>query len=1065
MEDTYKSVHDLLTHATGTSSAFENAELLGKVQMVFASNHAEEKGTLLLYDINENKYIPCLVDYFHPEYFNRNISIQKWTYIYSPDCGICFVEFEFKHVYLLASDTPLLLDVLSADTVMLGLSQRQSIPLLAGQVTAISSLYEQSDEACFLLELTTGTLLFQGEDAIMYHRLFQLDWHYCFTNTTTIVTTTMTTHKRKNENIKIVQFQSPKSKVYIIKRLEYDKMMMDTDDVKPATMHMEGTITRVIDIVFGLYELDEHHVICLYDSPQYWPTVFPLRIGVKLALHHVHMLKLSVDKRHPFIRELWPEYDTEKYSIIATCLRSHISVISFPNHWDFDDTTWGNQEDLYIECVSHRYKLSQALCELALSFMLQQNFTTYPSNTPAINKKQHTDSFDLVQNFMLHTSRCQLIPKSSLRIPFYSTLKEINDKLLHPALETVHDNNAMAGGSDLFLSTLVALQHAWYKETTPFLGIIDVGMDGKLYVMDKTQKFKLVLPEKSKTSIVVGGLYEFSRFRLVNEDLSFNSGDNQRCSLAIEYIVCNEDDLVLRGGPLTDIVHYHNLAELNSRGDQQLVGFYDKSLELNSKVFYIRSIHPLTMVNNDHELSMECGVLVTVYNVVESGLPVEFNSDNANAAFLFSSLHRSLQHMVHLVVGGWYVITGLDSPAEFNRYDVSHEAVIIKIEQQKPGQASTLSPIYKPKSQFHKSLQLDHKPRRVYSVAEAIAQLRQGNLHDNVFISIKGVIVTKAWDSGFDNNKPPPKGNERKLFLDLGIGTGEKNRELFFKLRQTDGLDSISVYMTVSKQYYPLGLLPGAKVIFHQVILRKSAFNIYIKTFGSCTYEIVNPNHCTPRTDVVDTTVHEHQTLTSFYGTQSPHERSIMPISKIFATVNKIFFLELKWVCSNCGSVIRFNDCYNICQNAPRIFYATCLAEVSDGTANMIVDIEGERLVFRLLALSQNQIVLIKKAVMQDILCYKQFKSTDKDEILVQFVESCRQRSHWIYGKAMPKGPAVKAKEGPTNLLGSLGLSTTRIYANDQPSLTCQYADIKYKAVEVEQVDSVNTTIAMMNSL
>ncbi|KAI8884039.1 hypothetical protein K501DRAFT_272108 [Backusella circina FSU 941] len=1052
MENTYKTVTDLQTQTTGTSSAFENAELIGNVQMVFASDHSHEKGTLLLYDMNENKYIPCLVDYYHPEYFNRNISIKKWSFIYSPDSGICFIEFEFKHVYMLASQTPLLLDILSADSVRFDLAQRHAIPFLVGRVTAISSLYHQSNEVYFLLELTTATILFQGDDAIMYHTFFQLDWHYCFTNTTA-------------HNSNLEQFQQSRSKVYMIKRTQYDDMNIDKED-PPTAIHIEGTITRVIDIVFGLYELDEHHVICLYDSPQYWPTVFPLRIGIRLSLFHVHILSLSADERHPFIHVLWTENTTENHYIIATCLRSYISIVSFPHHWDFDDTTWGNQEDLYIECVSHRYKLTQVLCELALSFTLQQNFTTYPSNIPAINKEQHTDGFDLKSNFMQHTSHCQLVPTSLLSIPFYSTLKEIKETVLYPNMEIIDENNAQAGGSGRFISTLVSLQQAFYKETVCFLGIIDVGMDGKLYVMDKSQKFYLVLPEKDKSSIVVGGLYEFSQFRLIREDLSFDDEHDQRCALVLEYMICSGDDLVLRGGPLTGSVHYHYpLSELAGKGQQQLVGFFDKNLESTSKVFYVKSIHPLTMVNNQHELSMECRVFVSVYEVIETGSIVEFNMNTIDSTFVFSSQHRSLQHMVHLEIGAWYVITGLESPVEHCQYDISSEAVIIKIEQTRSDQVSTLSPIYKPKNQLESFALQDHQnqPRKVYTVSEALTQMRQGNIHDSTLLSIRGVIVSKAWDlrhgSAGESNE-----NARKLFSDLGIGTGKKNRDLFFKLRQRDDLESIDIFMTAEKQYYPMGLLPGTEVIFHQVSLKRSAYNVFFKTMGTCTYEIIHPGLCTPGSDPIETSVHEHQTISSFYTNQSNLERSLVQITKIFVTVSKLYFLELKWKCLNCNSAVRHDSCYGMCENAHRVFYANCLAEVTDGTANMVADMEGERLVFQFLGIGQTQAESIKEVAMQGALLYKQFNANNNTDIsLGHFIKSCRQRSHWMYGKAASQ--RAKSKSGSRDLLADLGLTPLRIYANDQAHLTCQYAVIKFKVVEIEQVDPINAIMDMVDTL
>ncbi|ORX61894.1 hypothetical protein DM01DRAFT_1379777 [Hesseltinella vesiculosa] len=61
--------------------------------------------------------------------------------------------------------------------------------------------------------------------------------------------------------------------------------------------HHTGTVTRVLDPIFGIYELDHRYILCLFHYFDY-SEKRPYRVGTTLTISYVHLLRVAINTRY-----------------------------------------------------------------------------------------------------------------------------------------------------------------------------------------------------------------------------------------------------------------------------------------------------------------------------------------------------------------------------------------------------------------------------------------------------------------------------------------------------------------------------------------------------------------------------------------------------------------------------------------------------------------------------------------------------------------------------------------------------------------------------------------------
>ncbi|KAI8641609.1 CST, telomere maintenance, complex subunit CTC1-domain-containing protein [Parasitella parasitica] len=173
--------------------------------------------------------------------------------------------------------------------------------------------------------------------------------------------------------------------------------------------------------------------------------------------------------------------------------------------------------------------------------------------------------------------------------------------------------------------------------------------------------------------------------------------------------------------------------------------------------------------------------------------------------------------------------------------------------------------------------------------------------------------------------------------------------------------------MDVQNVHYPLGMVIGARVAFYSLIGKKKASTIEDFYFLADSTTFISVNDTNPSSSIIfmNPALVRTRLISSFLDpVLGRQDQTSKQIFKLYCYVNSIINLTLKWECKDCGSIVRNNDCYGMCEGASRNFSAQSFVQISDGTANANAAIDGERLVFRLLQLSPNQIDALKKLVL-----------------------------------------------------------------------------------------------------
>lgn len=220
---------------------------------------------------------------------------------------------------------------------------------VAGRLSAKSVLYlRHGTEACFIVEVkdmatlysSTSTssfsaqpfqwvvpVVFKGDCFIKYYSELQVGRNYVFSQLQTTIMTTSTTQQqlRKVTKRSVLKFHPALSSFLELNRRQCERLLVkynegdsqttsfDMDSPLDATTSpiaslakvdtkeinlktYTGVVTKVVDSLFGVYELDQRILLCLFHYLGYSETC-PFRVGTRLTITHCHVLSLDTSSR------------------------------------------------------------------------------------------------------------------------------------------------------------------------------------------------------------------------------------------------------------------------------------------------------------------------------------------------------------------------------------------------------------------------------------------------------------------------------------------------------------------------------------------------------------------------------------------------------------------------------------------------------------------------------------------------------------------------------------------------------------------------------------------------
>ncbi|KAL0137988.1 CST, telomere maintenance, complex subunit CTC1-domain-containing protein [Mucor lusitanicus] len=1197
-------INDLKNYPYGTTHRLTKAIVSDFLTVVSTEEDNYHRGTVLLLDKSEKREaIPCLVDRLHAFAIDTTVFIKRWNFVNLEEgADTCHLEFRMEDVY--TNETckqSLLTEALSYEVFPFNQSLRSNREYhtpgdllrsrhkinMAGIVYAVSTLYAEPDEpAKFFVQITSSNIqtadtgaeltainvLFRGNEFIKYYRYFQIGGAFAFQNLSA-----ETIHSTDRHAFHVLEFGLD-ANVQSITYTQYDDICRRYSDSSNSNsnsrsitifseqqltlIHVHkhktyaGTITRVIDSMFGIYELDGTIIVSFFHMFSYSADM-PYRINTHVRLHHFHAVIVNPEDGETsyLLQHVWQANKTEEgYFALAGCMQSHVEVLEFPKKHDgFEETTQPfflqHNTDLesqiklsvYTDIIRRKSTFQQLLRQLEMYAALtakfvdtqmakdlcafQRVYDTVRGQVFAATQTPAMRAGDMVNDFVLHDTVCLLVGEGNfcIVVDAYPSLDKIQANL--EAKREDH-NLDLAGGNTMFEKEHVLTQKADYDQTADYyiLGMLQVARDGRLYLTDNASRMLLVLaaPSASDISILAGAICMVRRLHLFTEDLAFVDTQDeesiQRKDLHLTYGVCQQSDLLLLLPLDNDDSITFCIPDLETTRGLSKLSVYDapagERYHLPTQHQYLAA-HVVNRFpveacfTENGSVYLECRVIVKLYNI--EGLSSTASLDDIAAdgstryALVLTSRQNSLQWHLDFQVGSYWVIYGLDAPDTFikSTNTVSAFALILDAEKHTVYPLSSwtdsantvqLTPHYSqnasmrdPQAAIYNVAQLTNMKRLPPGITAATTSYK----FCEQLLHVKGVVIIKRFMEGFANHGTLNK-HAYKLHSQLGISTGKMNRKLFIQLRQPDGLEVISIYMDVHKTHYPAGLVIGATVTFRNLIRKKKASNdefFFLANSATCIH--INEAIPSPSVISMEPALIRTRLISSFLdtviGQQKENDRQIF---RLFCYISAIINLTLKWECRDCGSIVRNNDCYGMCQGASRVFSVHAYVLISDGTGNATAGIDGERLVFRLLQLSSNQIDALKNLVLNyGQLTYGgwgggKVTTMDDEEEKMSYDPENDQRSamhgytledlcsnakragqFYLYGQEQSAGKKRDNSELNEDLVKEFQLRKFKISDNGSLLKTAELPKLKVKVIEITFPDARMAAYEMLDSL
>ncbi|CAO3610330.1 unnamed protein product [Mucor hiemalis] len=971
-----------------------------------------KKGTLLLFDATTMEMIPCLIDRFCPQINEKGVEIKEWNYIYDEKNGYRYLEFSLVNVFTQRAELSALHSGIIEDLAVVNsaiesgtlfytpsLSRKhvsQSSVNAAGVVVAISPLYTPlHSEARFFVEIADSdeksaiTLSFCGDKDIHYQLCFRIGQYYTFTDLSPVTIS----YGRYTRNV--LQYQQS-STFQIITASLYQQLEFIEDS--PADQHTltvskisdekttyTGYITRIIDSVLGIYELDDAIILSVF---HHFVSAQPFRVNTQIRITHYHKTYIYAENYRSFLlNDLWKMKEGLQGALVA-CNRTRIEIISFPRscYIELNDLPALNdtREALAMYMITHRHTFAQCMRFLEIYATLVKRFKLVSLTADqfksvvekisryifkATNTPVTREHGDLGNDFFEHDKVCSAIGSKctvddkgflSVYLDLYPVLGQCMDSLENKK-EDYQVN--MAGANFAFDASAIQIHSTNYTTSMGFyiLGVINSNMDGRLILKDGNSS--VLLSVRSGKNIQIGDMYLIRRAQYFYENLSYRK-DSSTCELISAYLICDYDDLLK--------VFTKEDSSLIFQGrvpfDYDRLGFF--GIGSNEKlsedrqyvVGHVLKKFPITTsINKLGKYMMECRMVVRLYN-----LGTTMNDDFVKLDptkfydLILTSKNRSLHFYYQLNVDDWCVIYGLDQtetklrtePLDHFFMDSSHKIYPIIFSKNHINDAIVLSPLQGSRSAT------TVLPRPIIKISDIKNPERHCLMGNNTeYISVRGVVILKKFKQR--SGCGVYDGSALALYDNYGLGTGVPNRKIELQLREPDSLKMITIDMDLTTVHYPLGLVHGATVLFRNLMRKIWNATTEYYNVGSETVIEVESSIATEQEHRIQNNPTEATSIDWIFKTNRKGEDISEKLLQVYCNVSTVMALHLKWKCSSCGFTIRIPNVMQCAKMQIVCLVPPCLLK-SDGTASAEANLYGERLVFRMLRLSNAQITSLK---------------------------------------------------------------------------------------------------------
>jgi hypothetical protein len=888
-----------------------------------------------------------------------------------------------------------------------------------GRVLAKSSFLARNDQAYFLIEILcsergqslSAFVLFEdrGQSSGMlwaYYQAVQIDKHYVLVN--------MSTKQAKlgedNDTIrKILTFSFSESSIYPINENALCKLVdassrgrlplppnnckgiarSDNSTVtgSPPKQHMMsvvlsyiGKITQVIDAIGGLYELDGAHELYMtyYPSPSFGGS---LRVGAKVRLHNVHML----------VRECYEKLISRRKAVFAACMYSTVEVIefsSFPTEGYIVSGDLRNQirqkwsglnlADLIVlsdlktslerafdaqtETAWHRSRISEFDIKkwsltLAKSIIKQSGFSEY---------REKESNLSAALN---HSEVCKL---ANLRYPKPNviTIRDVYNFIDDELCRQDEHRNV----NENFRFRTIRKDDFGIPNAV-LVGFMDVDRSGNLRLTDASHSIPIVF-ELNEQNVTVDSLY--SDWIILHFDIIVEMvGTLRKVYLRSSTKECRHYSQFVRSFPrikkdfkqnmilFTPLYRGPTSARFNPSSNHALVGYLEgiawlvevsnvpfasvDSLKLLSdSSFTVGEFRDLSVwpAINNNDLYLLSNVRVTKF---DSGGKVELS---------FSYTENSSCERVKLYQGDVFdVEEGLKRVDGINKVHLDPGCYPeLCIKEQKPLIMSVRELI--------DLIQQDSDP--------ALASL----------ISVEGIVVAKEFRNVREAWALQHRIDPCELFIQSNIGIGRFDRCLHLRLGDSNDVSqTIDAYIDLQQYNYPLGAIPGSRILLERVrlvvwsrnfpslasvpetVIRPTSneFAVNSRAINDKAIVVADYNRPkAPRCRLFDFVTNEGEN----YGGELEVLCTITHIHEIILWCECAYcfarMLEDVEMCPNCSTKSTFKN-FNIKARAK--FY------VEDGTFEATVELENYQAVMRLLNLQEVQVrqleTMIRRGVPQ----------------------------------------------------------------------------------------------------
>ena len=494
------SIRKLHEQPTSISSTQLGANVVGRLE-------EGDRDTIVLHDVNKLSTIHCRIDTFHHDLFNTVVCITRWNLIkLTPEQE--WIEFELRNVFRVGNlGEPVLKQLLlqerisaelyvSSQSTDEGDDDGTCYTSKLGRVVAKPVLMNDQ----FLIKVDDTVIIFEGESIASHYHDYRVGSYYLFINLLAI----------KDDIYRFIQQQS---RSHLLTDDTYtslsNKCQVSDINYMPHVHH--GTVTRILDPDFGIYELDGQVIACLFHYTNS-NLLYPYRIGTRLRITHAHLVQLDLDDTIA-LKTYWNIPEHQVY--LVACFYSHIQITAFPHHVELIAYPQPTTHYLFRESTRTLPNFATLMQKLDAHAVIIKKFGQGQEDDTlgmaalglgrwcALSDQGSKEPFfgnNMMSDLFEHDKHCTVLGNGE-RLTFYSfpSLKELINYVLcdeHHLEERPVGYLAATNGKDMIgvYTRQFLFPCGEMDNMIRVLGVIECGEDGRFYLKDDTYKIPLVIP-------------------------------------------------------------------------------------------------------------------------------------------------------------------------------------------------------------------------------------------------------------------------------------------------------------------------------------------------------------------------------------------------------------------------------------------------------------------------------------------------------------------------------------------------------------------------------------------